>query len=128
MTKQIKDKRPRAAIAHVLLGVRDVPSAITFFSEIGLRPIVTRQNFAVMELRGGTHLVLQASRRKVRRGKAAPFDLMFDDVAAMRRRCVKLGFKPSSLQRGRIHDAFTLTGPGGYRFTIFSSHASNHPV
>jgi hypothetical protein len=35
---------------------------------------------------------------------------------------------PSEIQRGRIHDSFALPGPGGWTFTVNSSHASDKPV
>ncbi|MBM3502351.1 MAG: VOC family protein [Alphaproteobacteria bacterium] len=101
--------------------------AIATFTALGLRPIVSEDDFAVMELRGGTHLVLRRAAAP-RRVSAAPFDLMYDDVAAARRRCQSLRLRPTALKRGRIHDWFTFVGPGRHRFTVYSSHASQQPV
>jgi hypothetical protein len=35
---------------------------------------------------------------------------------------------PSEIRRGHIHDSFEVAGPGGWTFTINSSHASGKPV
>lgn len=122
------DKRPGAAAGHVFMAVPNVARAQRFFAALGLRRIVNEPGFAVMELRGGTHLVLQRARRPSRRGRAAPFDLMFDDLDAVHRACTRRILRPSPLRRGRIHDTFTLLAPGGHRLSMFSSHASRHPV
>jgi Ion channel len=57
------DLRPPVAVGHVRLTVRDVGAAVSWFETIGLRPIVTRDEVAVLELRGGTHLVVLAAER-----------------------------------------------------------------
>jgi hypothetical protein len=61
-------------------------------------------------------------------GAGAPFDLMVDDIDATHRSLAERGLSPSPIQRGRIHDAFEIAGPGGWTFTVNSSHASGHPV
>ena len=74
------DQRPEIAIGHIKLLVDDVPASVAFFVEIGIRPIVTKEAFAVLELRGGTHIVVRESEAD---GVAeAPFDLMFDGSGA----------------------------------------------
>ncbi|MBI3302433.1 MAG: hypothetical protein HYZ72_10220 [Deltaproteobacteria bacterium] len=51
--------RPPVAIGHVWLRVTDIPQATKYFVTPGLRLIHQTPTIAVLELRGGTHLVLQ---------------------------------------------------------------------
>jgi Glyoxalase/Bleomycin resistance protein/Dioxygenase superfamily len=123
-----RDLRPGAAVGHVFLGASDIPVAVRWFEEAGLRAIVDGDDFAVLELRGGTHLVITRRRRAPRKGTEAPFDLMVDDVDAVHDRFAKRGLKPSRIRRGSIHDSFHVAGPDGYAVTVVSSHAGNRPV
>ena len=122
------DKRPPVAIGHVFLAARDVPAAAEWLAEAGLRPIAGGENFAVLELRGGTHLVITKAARRPKAGTEASFDLMVDDVDAAHRDYERRGCKPSRIRRGRIHDGFHVAGPDGYRISVVSSHAGRRPV
>jgi len=82
----------------------------------------------VLELRGGTHVVVRQAEQPPEPGTRAPFDLMVDDVDATHRDYAEKGLSPSPIRRGRIHDAFEVAGPAGWVFTINSSHASGRPV
>ena len=123
-----QDLRPPAAIGHVFFAATNVGQAAEWFETVGLRPIAADDDFAVLELRGGTHLVVTQAARRPRPGREAPFDLMVDDIDAARRKFAARGLKPSRLRRGTIHDEFTLVGPDGYRVTILSSHAGRRAV
>ena len=126
MAKQ--DRRPGAAVGHVYLGATDVPAAAEWFEAVGLRPIAGGGDFAVLELRGGTHLVITQRQRRPRKGTEASFDLMVDDVDGAHRRFAARGLKPTRIRRGSIHDSFRLDGPDGYEITVLSSHAGNRSV
>ena len=78
------DQRPPVAVGHVRLNVKDVGAAARWLETVGLRPIVTREEIAVLELRGGTHVVVRRAEPPVSPGAVAPFDLMVDDVDATR--------------------------------------------
>jgi hypothetical protein len=122
------DQRPPVAVGHVRLPVNDVAGAARWLETVGLRPIVTREELAVLELRGGTHVVLRRADPPVAPGTAAPFDLMVDDVDAAHRDYAAKGLSPSEIRRGRIHDSFEVAGPDGWAFTVNSSHASGKPI
>jgi hypothetical protein len=122
------DQRPPVAVGHVRLTVVDVGAAARWLETVGLRPIVTRDELAVLELRGGTHVVVRRAEQPPEPGTGAPFDLMVDDVDAAHRDYAEKGLSPSPVRRGRIHDSFDLAGPDGWRFTVNSSHASGQPV
>ena len=121
------NSRPLVAIGHVRLLVTDVPQATEFFLQLGLRQIHHSETLAVLELRGGTHLVLRPQ-AAIAPGAQAPFDLMVDDVVAARQTYAKLGLTTSEIETGRTHSSFTLTGPDGYLITVTSSHTAGRIV
>jgi hypothetical protein len=121
------DQRPPVAVGHVRLPCSDVGEAARWLETVGLRPIVAMNDLAVLELRGGTHVVVRKTEPPAP-GTAAPFDLMVDDIDATHRDYAEKGLSPSPISRGRIHDSFTVAGPSGWLFTINSSHASDKPV
>jgi glyoxalase/bleomycin resistance protein/dioxygenase superfamily protein len=122
------DARPPVAVGHVFLPASDIAAAARWLETVGLRPIGASDKVAVLELRGGTHVVVLAAEQPPKRGEAAPFDLMVDDLAAARRDYAAKGLKPSRISRGTIHDSFRLPGPDGYAFTVVSSHAGDRVV
>jgi len=122
------DQRPPVAVGHVRLNVVDVGAAARWLETVGLRSIVTRGDLAVLELRGGTHVVVRRAEPPPEPGTGAPFDLMVDDVDAAHRDYAEKGLSPSPVRRGRIHDSFDLAGPDGWTFTVNSSHASGQPI
>ena len=120
--------RPRLAVGHVNLQVEDVGEACAFFVRHGMRDIFTGEDFGVLELRGGTHLVLSRATEKIEPGRKAPFDLMVDDIDEARAEFTSTGVNATDITRGRIHDTFHIEGPSGYRFAVTSSHAGDREV
>ena len=111
--------RPPVWIGHAVLTVGDVDRAANFWRDVGMREIVRNNDVAVMELRGGTHLVLVPG--TVTAGDA-PFDLMVEDLRAVHEQWNALGLEPGPISHDRIHDSFTVTDPDGHRVTVNSSH------
>ena len=122
------DERPRLAVGHVNLEVDDVDDAYVFFVRHGMRDIFRSDNFGVLELRGGTHLVVSRAKEDVEPGRKASFDLMVDDIDEAREEFTSAGVSATDITRGRIHDTFHIEGPGGYRFAVTSSHAGDRTV
>jgi hypothetical protein len=122
------DQRPPVAVGHVRLPCADVAAAARWLETAGLRPIVAMADLAVLELRGGTHVVVRKTEQPPAPGMPAPFDLMVDDIDTAHRDYAQKGLSPTPIQRGRIHASFEVAGPGGWTFTINSSHASGKPV
>src|ERR1043165_5586053 len=87
------DLRPPVWVGHVLLETDRLEESAAFMRKIGLRPIVEREQFAVLEMRGGTHLVLIA-KPTVAAGDA-PFDLMVEDLQATHASFTELGLHPT---------------------------------
>ena len=97
-----------------------------FMIALGLRPIGRSDEVAVLELRGGTHLVLL--RVDTPLSGAAPFDLMVEDLDATHARLAELGFAPTPIVSGRIHRSFSVRDPSGQDVEFNSSHVSDRPV
>ena len=117
------DGRPRLAVGHVNLQVEDVGEACAFFVRHGMRDIFTGEDFGVLELRGGTHLVLSRAKEKIEPGGKAPFDLMVDDIDE-----AHAEFTSTAVTATDIHDTFHIEGPSGYQFAVTSSHAGDREV
>jgi catechol 2,3-dioxygenase-like lactoylglutathione lyase family enzyme len=103
-----------------VLAVSDIERSADFWRDLGLREIERNPHVAVLELRGGTHLVIVPGTPTA--GSDAPFDLMVEDLDATREQWLERGLDPSPIERGRIHSAFTVSDPDGYRVTVNSSH------
>ena len=84
MANNVNDDRPAVALGHVCLDVLDVAAATDFFVGLGIREVVRRDDFAVLELRGGTHIILSKASAPIASGTKVPFDLMVDDIEAPR--------------------------------------------
>ena len=101
-------QRPGIAIGHVSLRVSDVPEAVTFFVKLGIRSVAEKADFAVLELRGGTHLVLRPSDEPVVARTRITFDVMVDDIEVAHREYAQGGLDVHTIKRGRIHDSFDV--------------------
>lgn len=121
-----RDERPPVWIGHVAMTTDRLGESRAFLVKLGLRPIVEGDDFAVLELRGGTHLVLQ-QHAEIEPG-TAPFDLMVEDLDETHARLTREGLAPSTIGGGRIHRSFTVADPCGHRITFNSSHVSDRPV
>jgi catechol 2,3-dioxygenase-like lactoylglutathione lyase family enzyme len=122
------DDRPTVWAGHISVPVRDVPAAAEFYERIGMRVVAATDDVAVLELRGGTHLVAyrdpdagpavdpdSASR-------AAGFDLMVDDLEATHTEWESSGLPVSAITGGRIHNSFTVIDPSGNSVVVNSTH------
>jgi hypothetical protein len=85
-----------------------------------MREIERNESIVVLELRGGTHLVLLPGAPSA--GADAPFDLMVEDLEATHAEWKRIGLDVSPIERGRIHSAFVLRDPDGTAVTVNSSH------
>ena len=119
-----QDERPLFAVGHMTMPVDDVESAFDFFARYGMREILKRGDFGILELRGGTHLILTKATDPIEKGQRAPFDLMVDDVDTVHKHFTDDDVEATDIERGDIHDSFYVTGPSGYSIPINSSHVA----
>jgi catechol 2,3-dioxygenase-like lactoylglutathione lyase family enzyme len=113
------DGRPPVWIGHAVLTVSDVDRSADFWRALGLREIERSAEVAVLELRGGTHLLLIPGTPD---GDDAPFDLMVEDLEATRRDWEAAGLRPSPIGERPFHTSFTVHDPDGHEVTVNSSH------
>jgi catechol-2,3-dioxygenase len=125
----VNDERPPMWIGHVQMEVPDVAAAKEFFLKLGMRDVFPdASEIAILELRAGTHLIVQESQAPVVKSTPAAFDLMVEDIEATHASLEQNGFKPSELLRGRIHTTFKVTEPNGHVITYLNSHNTGLPV
>lgn len=122
------DGRPTMSIGHTLLKVPDVAASHAFFLTLGLRGVANTADVAIVELRGGTHLLLLPATTPVSVDARASFDLMVDDVDATHAALAVAGIDVTAIETSDVHRSFSVVEPGGHRITINSSHTSGLPV
>jgi hypothetical protein len=120
------DHRPSVWIGHVAMHSDKVIKSREFMIAIGMRHIFSGDGIAVLEMRGGTHLVITSNSDSEL--IMSSFDLMVDDIDVSHRAFSDLGLKPTDVERGNIHDEFMMTEPGGTTIRFNSSHVSDLPV
>ena len=113
------EDRPPLWVGHVTMSVSDPARAHDYYVGLGMRSVLRGDEFAITELRGGTHLVLEAG--EVEPGDA-PFDLMVEDLPAMHAQFREAGLDVSDIIPGEIHDVFVLEDPDRKRIVVFNSH------
>jgi catechol 2,3-dioxygenase-like lactoylglutathione lyase family enzyme len=114
-----RDERPAVWVGHVRVTAADVAAASRFWQTIGMRPVFERDDFSVLELRGGTHLVIVAGDAG---SEEIGFDIMVDDLQATWKLFNDAGLNPTPVTEGTIHSSFTVLDPAGRALTINSSH------
>ncbi len=119
------DQRPLAAAGHLFFNVADARTAAKRLVNVGLREIFVSEKVVILELRGGTHMVVKTSDSP---DEETPTDLMYDSLDNALKLYRSAGFKVGELVRGSIHDEFWATAPEGFRVHVNSSHVSDQPV
>ncbi|MEM7274299.1 MAG: VOC family protein [Actinomycetota bacterium] len=114
-----EDPRPRFAIGHISVPANDPGRLAEFYEAIGMRRVARMPGAAIIELRGGTHLVFTT------RGVAGnhTLDLIVDDLDETRAVLVAAGATPSDTWRQGPHLTFTTTDPEGNTLVVNSTHA-----
>ena len=123
----MKEQKPAVWVGHVFIKSSNVAETIEFLEQVGARKLFTQEEMGVFELRGGTHIVLRAGTPE-QADEAAYFDFMVENLDATHAAFLEQGLSPTTISRGRIHDDFLLSEPGGNTFRFNSSHVSRYPV
>ena len=117
-------QRPDLWVGHVSMRSKSLDETEAFMIKIGLRSIFRGDSVAVLELRGGTHLVVAQD------GDSSPgdvdFDLMVEDLNATHADFNERGFQVTGIEKGSIHNSFFVTEPGGNRIKFNSTHVPDH--
>jgi len=109
---------PRFAIGHLGLVAGDIKRLTDFYIEIGMRPVASFDHMAIIELLGGTHIVISSGEPG-----SQELDLIVNDVDEAHAVLAAAGGAPGEIRRGSPHSTFRATDPEGNRLTIHSTHA-----
>lgn len=122
--------RPLLSVGHVVLRVSDVTRAAEFYRSLGMRAVVERKEIAILELRGGTHLLLFKAKSRPRAGAVRSFDFMVDDADAFHDELQARGVITTPVRDDRPsgHRMFELTDPDGHVLAVLSDHTNGRPV
>jgi len=134
--------KPPVGVGHMVLTVADVETSSRFYATLGLRIVGKGDDMSILELRGGTHLLLfqrggPSTEADSPFDQAAPgaIDLMiegrtFEDLDAFRTTLIAGGVHPDPIPDKRYfgHHIFKARDPDGNEVTVSTSHASDLPV
>ena len=152
----MSNERPIVSLGHVVIKTDRIGACIEFYSALGMTQGNTKkpqQRLALMQMRGGTDLILIASDHPFAKGEVdepghpfaagleesrvsygdyvGPLDLLIasrerDDLAAYREDLVKAGLAPSDINHETLtdHYTFSVVDPDGRKITILTNHAN----
>ena len=136
------------AIGHFVMKVSDIDISYQFYTKLGLRPFGIYSDLAVVELRGGTHILLFSKNDELtsslsssqlgQRGGASfneRLDVMIDgksrsDLELYRATLMEKGLSVDAIAQDQFfgHDYFQLVDPDGNGITVYTSHTGELSV
>jgi len=138
---------PAAAFGHFVMKVSDIDISYQFYTKLGLRPFGIYPDIAIIELRGGTHILLFSKNDEFpfslvssQLGQRGGFfneklDLMIggksrSDLESYRTTLMEKGVSVDEIAQDQFfgHDYFQLADPDGNGITIYTSHTGELPV
>src|SRR6202451_939086 len=133
---------PELAVAHLVFKVADLKSSCQFYSNLGLPPFFIEEKVAIIELRGGTHVLLlsvdgpagedvaESVTGQFHKRLSEQFDLMIegkslDELNKYRTELVSRGIEAGEIPDEMFygHHLFSIKDPDGHGITIYTSHA-----
>jgi catechol 2,3-dioxygenase-like lactoylglutathione lyase family enzyme len=130
------------AVAHLVFRVADLKSSCQFYSNLGIPPFAVDGEAAIIELRGGTHLILLEADQPAGEGIAKSltgqfherfseqFDLMIrgkdlNDLKEYRLELISRGIAVGEIPEETFygHHLFCIKDPDGNGITVYTSHA-----
>jgi catechol-2,3-dioxygenase len=133
---------PGLAVAHLVFKVADLKSSCQFYSNLGLPPFAIDEKVAIIELRGGTHLLLlevdqpagedvaESLTGQFHKRFSEQFDLMIKGKDLNELKKYRLELISRGIAAGEIpneaffgHHLFCIKDPDGNGITIYTSHA-----
>jgi catechol-2,3-dioxygenase len=130
------------AVAHLVFKVADLKSSCQFYSNLGIPPFAIEDKVAIIELRGGTHLLLlefdqlavegvaQSLTGQFHKRFSEQFDLMIKGKGANELKKYRSELISRGIEAGEIpnetffgHHLFCIKDPDGNGITIYTSHS-----
>src|SRR5580692_7235779 len=134
------------AVAHLVVKVADLKTSCQFYSNLGLPPFATDEKVAIIELRGGTHLLLlsvdepagediaESLTGQFHKRLSEKFDLMIkgkdlDELRKYRSELISRGIAAEEIPDETFygHYLFCINDPDGHGITIYTSHRIDVP-
>jgi catechol 2,3-dioxygenase-like lactoylglutathione lyase family enzyme len=138
---------PAAALAHFIMKVDDIDTSYQFYAKLGLRQFGIFPDLAIIELRGGTHILLFSKHDELpfslsssHLGQRGAFfnerlDLMVDgrsksDLGVYRTTLLEKGVSVDAIAQDQFfgHYYFQLVDPDGNGITVYTSHRGDLSV
>jgi catechol 2,3-dioxygenase-like lactoylglutathione lyase family enzyme len=139
-TKTVVDSE--LAVGHLVFKVANLESSCEFYSSLGIPPFTIEERVAIIELRGGTHLLLLEVDQLAGEGVAESltgqfqerfseqFDLMIkgkglDELKKYRLELISRGIAAGEIPDETFfgHHLFCIKDPDGNGITIYTSHS-----
>lgn len=139
-------RQPVAAFGHFAMKVMNIDASYKFYFGLGLRPFGRYPGLGIIELRGGSDILLLDKRdaqpfsiESGHLGQRSAFfnehlDLMIegrsrDDPARFRTSLVEKGLSVDEIADDQLfgHDYFELSNPDGNGITFYTSHTADLP-
>ena len=129
------------AVGHLVLKVADLKSSCQFYSNLGLPPFAMEEKLAIVELRGGTHLLLfegglagedvaESLTGQFHKRFSEQFDLMItgkglNELKKYRSELISRGIAAGEIPDETFfgHHLSCIKDPDGNGITIYTSHA-----
>jgi catechol 2,3-dioxygenase-like lactoylglutathione lyase family enzyme len=130
------------AVAHLVFKVADLKRSCEFYSNLGIPPFAMDGEIALIELRGGTHLLLlevdqlaggdvaESVTGQFHKRFSEQFDLMIkgkdqNDLEKYRLELISRGIAAGEIPDETFfgHHLFCIKDPDGNGITIYTSHA-----
>jgi catechol-2,3-dioxygenase len=130
------------AVAHLVFKVADLKSSCQFYSNLGIPPFAIDEKVAIIELRGGTHLLLlevdqlagedvaESLTGQFHKRFSERFDLMIkgkglNELKKYRLELISRGIAAEEIPDETFfgHHLFRIKDPDGNGITIYTSHA-----
>jgi catechol-2,3-dioxygenase len=130
------------AVGHLVFKVADLKSSCEFYSNLGIAPFAVEEGVAIIELRGGTHLLLlevdQLAGEGIAESLTGQFherfseqlDLMIkgkgvNELKKYRSQLISRGIAAGEIPDETFfgHHLFCIKDPDGNGITIYTSHS-----
>ncbi len=136
----MKEVRSELSPGHIVALVENIEGSISFYEAIGLPAFMHLEHLALIELRGGAHLMLMKKGSEESKGltpshyggqdkeKNGTFDFMIkgntkEELELFRTKILSNGVEVSEVNEVDFgHYLFSVTDPDGHNIYIYTSH------
>ena len=137
---------PELAVGHLAFKVADLKSSCQFYAKLGIPPFAIDGKVALIELRGGTHLLLlevdplagedvaESLTGQFHKRFSEQFDLMIKGKSLNELQEYRLELISRGIAAGEIpdetfygHYLFCIKDPDGRGITVYTSHRTDVP-